>query len=225
MPVTFPAKACFPAISTRPASVQVPRRPTCGFGGGQCAAGARPGQGNGRGLPATTGVAGRGRIRIAVEGAGRSVFPTDERGPSDATLSSATRMRLMRGIPAVRRGVTGRLHPGRCPICGPTIFDARGAWLRDDYLCRRCRSIPRQRALIFVLHQVVPNWPSRTILESSPSGTSVSADRAEVPCLHPFTFLQRRALRVVAGRRPQRRLTQTDPRRRLCRCCSHPGRL
>jgi SAM-dependent methyltransferase len=70
----------------------------------------------------------------------------------------------------MRRAVAGRMHPGRCPICGPTIFDARGAWLRDEYLCRRCGSIPRQRALIFVLQQVMPDWPNRTIFESSPSG-------------------------------------------------------
>ena len=43
-------------------------------------------------------------------------------------------------------------HYGYCPICvAPTRFSARYAWLRDHYLCDRCGSIPRQRALTLVL--------------------------------------------------------------------------
>jgi SAM-dependent methyltransferase len=68
----------------------------------------------------------------------------------------------------------GKAHPGFCPICGLTMFHARGPWLRDEYLCERCKSIPRQRALISILGQVAPDWPERTIFESSPSGPASS---------------------------------------------------
>lgn len=51
----------------------------------------------------------------------------------------------------------------------PSRFIARNAWLRDYYFCERCKSIPRQRALIEVLNFFRPNWRSLQIHESSPS--------------------------------------------------------
>lgn len=61
-------------------------------------------------------------------------------------------------------------HQGYCPICeAPTRFVAEQAWLRDHYLCVKCRSIPRQRALVQVLNLVRPDWKTATIHESSPS--------------------------------------------------------
>jgi hypothetical protein len=58
---------------------------------------------------------------------------------------------------------------GYCPICmGEAKFVARQAWLRDHYFCERCKSIPRQRALVEVLNIFRPNWRSLTIHESSP---------------------------------------------------------
>ena len=83
-------------------------------------------------------------------------------------------MRIRRAAKAAGALVTGKAHPGHCPICGPTVFYARGPWLRDEYLCERCKSIPRQRALIRVLGEVAPNWPERAIFESSPSGPGSS---------------------------------------------------
>jgi SAM-dependent methyltransferase len=50
------------------------------------------------------------------------------------------------------------------------VFDERGPWLRDEYKCFRCGSIPRHRALVYVLGLVVPDWPNLAILESSPGG-------------------------------------------------------
>ncbi len=61
-------------------------------------------------------------------------------------------------------------NDGYCPICmRDTVFVAEGAWLRDHYRCRRCRSIPRQRALVEVLSLFRPNWRALTLHESSPS--------------------------------------------------------
>jgi len=76
----------------------------------------------------------------------------------------------------VRRGV----HFGQCPVCEKkTAYVKRGPWLRDQYHCVRCLSIPRQRALVQVLHDFIPNWKSRSIHESSPSGPTFRKFSAE----------------------------------------------
>jgi SAM-dependent methyltransferase len=75
-----------------------------------------------------------------------------------------------------RRSLLGfhRLHPGYCPICRkPTVFFSRSDWLRDNYHCLRCRSIPRYRALFEALELYFPQWrESLRIHESSPRGAS-----------------------------------------------------
>lgn len=59
---------------------------------------------------------------------------------------------------------------GYCPICRTiTTFIATGEWLRDSYLCPRCHSIPRQRALVHVLESLLPDWRAKTVHESSPT--------------------------------------------------------
>ncbi len=61
-------------------------------------------------------------------------------------------------------------NPGYCCICKkPTTFVAEDLWLRDHYFCRRCRTIPRQRALVEVLAIMRPNWRKLIVHESSPS--------------------------------------------------------
>jgi SAM-dependent methyltransferase len=65
----------------------------------------------------------------------------------------------------------GKVHVGHCPICETqTLFVFRSDWLRDGYICRRCKSIPRWRAIIHVLGQQFPNWRDLVIHESSPGG-------------------------------------------------------
>jgi len=62
-------------------------------------------------------------------------------------------------------------NKGICTICeGATLFIETADWLRDHYLCVRCGSIPRQRALIKVLNERFSGYRSLTIHESSPSG-------------------------------------------------------
>jgi len=69
--------------------------------------------------------------------------------------------------------MSGHSNLGWCPICERrTLFVETGPWLRDQYLCVRCRSIPRWRALIAVLSGQFPNWSDLTIHECSPGGPS-----------------------------------------------------
>jgi SAM-dependent methyltransferase len=73
-------------------------------------------------------------------------------------------------------------HYGHCPICSmPSKFVARQYWLRDHYICERCGSIPRQRALMLMMEDQFPNWPALTIHESSPSGPASDRLRRECP--------------------------------------------
>ncbi|MDH3688218.1 MAG: class I SAM-dependent methyltransferase [Gammaproteobacteria bacterium] len=69
----------------------------------------------------------------------------------------------------MRRG----FNVGVCPICERrTFFYKEGEWLRDQYRCFRCYSIPRWRALMLVLQTEFPDWRKLKIHESSPGGAS-----------------------------------------------------
>ena len=62
---------------------------------------------------------------------------------------------------------------GHCPICEKgTVFLKEGPWLRDQFKCIRCQSIPRARAFITVLEEFFPEWRKLSIHESSPGGSS-----------------------------------------------------
>lgn len=66
-------------------------------------------------------------------------------------------------------------RPGHCPVCDQdTTFDAWGEWLRDQYLCANCGSIPRERALMYAIQNFAPNWRAMRLHESSPSPRGVS---------------------------------------------------
>ena len=59
---------------------------------------------------------------------------------------------------------------GWCACCrSETEFVETGVWLRDQYLCARCGSIPRFRALNLTLDKYFPAWEQASIHESSPS--------------------------------------------------------
>jgi SAM-dependent methyltransferase len=64
----------------------------------------------------------------------------------------------------------GGRHPGLCSICGPTRFQVKGPWLRDEYVCSRCGSIPRMRSLVRVLKREIRAWRTLEILEVAPDG-------------------------------------------------------
>lgn len=69
--------------------------------------------------------------------------------------------------------IKGKTNKGYCPICNKeTYFIKRDSWLRDNYLCARCKSIPRNRALINALNSFYKEWKNLKIHESSPGGVS-----------------------------------------------------
>jgi hypothetical protein len=60
---------------------------------------------------------------------------------------------------------------GYCPICETEVeFLSYGSWHRDQLVCARCGSVPRQRALIYVLGLVRPGWARSRIWELAPAG-------------------------------------------------------
>jgi SAM-dependent methyltransferase len=66
-----------------------------------------------------------------------------------------------------------KINRGYCPICEHSAYFIQFSdWLRDNYKCNSCDSIPRHRALITALNRFVPGWKNFTIHESSPCGPS-----------------------------------------------------
>jgi len=64
---------------------------------------------------------------------------------------------------------------GVCPICEkPVEFVSKNEWLRDHFLCNKCGSIPRERALIHTIKTYYPEFNQLMIHESSPSSRGAS---------------------------------------------------
>lgn len=69
---------------------------------------------------------------------------------------------------------------GFCPICcAKTRFEAHNSWFRDHLICIQCRSIPRERALAYILERDFPNWRELDIHESSPGQRGISVKMAK----------------------------------------------
>lgn len=84
---------------------------------------------------------------------------------------------------AIKSILTGRSNRGTCPICEKrTLFIELDEWLRDYYVCIYCRSIPRNRAIIFVLEKFFPRYRTMKIHESSPCGPA--SDKLRKECLN-----------------------------------------
>ena len=59
---------------------------------------------------------------------------------------------------------------GVCPVCEErTRFAANDPWLRDHFVCVKCMSRPRERALVAVLNMYFPQWREMAVHESSPA--------------------------------------------------------
>jgi hypothetical protein len=79
--------------------------------------------------------------------------------------------------------LTGHFNAGYCIICEKrTLFIEEASWLRENYKCLHCRSIPRWRAVIQVLHTMFPDWRRKRIYESSPGGAA--SDKLRRECAH-----------------------------------------
>lgn len=69
---------------------------------------------------------------------------------------------------------------GYCSTCNQEVsFVAKQTWLRDHFLCTKCGSIPRERALMQVIEQFYPGWRNLTIHETSPGNRGASVRLAQ----------------------------------------------
>jgi hypothetical protein len=139
----------------------------------------------------------RGRpIRVATFRANRLCSPSLSKAVSCVTAgianvrdvavrASTIAKRLFRERGAVLRG---HWHLGHCALCeGATVFLMLGPWLRDEYRCLRCWSIPRQRALAGVLNDTIPGWREARIHEFAPGRNSVEWFQRRCPA---YTYSQ-----------------------------------
>jgi SAM-dependent methyltransferase len=71
-------------------------------------------------------------------------------------------------------------HSGYCHCCrAEATFSIEGPWLRDEYRCLTCGSIPRQRHLQYVLDTYFVGWEQARMHESSPSNGLLSAQSTD----------------------------------------------
>jgi SAM-dependent methyltransferase len=64
---------------------------------------------------------------------------------------------------------------GFCPICEIDVtFFSMEEWFRDFLLCSHCGSIPRERALMYVIKTYYPNYKNLKIHETSPCNRGAS---------------------------------------------------
>ena len=67
-------------------------------------------------------------------------------------------------------------NAGYChTCCSDVTFTAKSSWFRDLYLCDKCGSLPRERALMRVIETFYPAWQSLTVHETSPADRGASA--------------------------------------------------
>lgn len=104
----------------------------------------------------------------------------------DSLLSGArSGKRMIRAtVRAAQRQFTPTVfkNRGHCPCCDrDTWFRATGTYFRNDYRCDTCGSIPRERALMWVIEKYRPNWRELTIHESSPVHRGASVRLAQAP--------------------------------------------
>lgn len=60
-------------------------------------------------------------------------------------------------------------NKGYCQICEKQVnFESKNKWFRDHYLCPFCKSKPRERALLYMLEKIHPEYRNLIIHESSP---------------------------------------------------------
>jgi SAM-dependent methyltransferase len=87
--------------------------------------------------------------------------------------------------------IEGKINKGYCPICdSQTRFIEKDTWLRDFYVCQKCYSTPRQRAIIVVLELFFPEWKNLKIHESSPGGASSTTIEKHGAEYTPTQFFQ-----------------------------------
>lgn len=64
---------------------------------------------------------------------------------------------------------------GYCYTCDKQVeFVSKNTWLRSNYKCNNCGSIPRERALMYCIEKFYPNWKNFSIHETSPANRGAS---------------------------------------------------
>lgn len=64
---------------------------------------------------------------------------------------------------------------GYCPCCDRSVvFVSFDNWLRDNFICTNCKSIPRERALMLTIEKHYPDWKNLKIHETSPGNRGAS---------------------------------------------------
>ncbi|PYJ29340.1 MAG: SAM-dependent methyltransferase [Verrucomicrobia bacterium] len=97
--------------------------------------------------------------------------------------------RKISGTLQALRGKGNHGNHGYCSICEhPVYFEIEGPWLRDQYRCVNCKSIPRWRALMSVVAELYPRWRELKIHESSPGGPLSDKLARECPEYLPSHF-------------------------------------
>lgn len=72
---------------------------------------------------------------------------------------------------------------GWCPCCRrPTTFVEKGPTLRDGFVCELCGSIPRHRAVNYVLDRHFPAWSHLAVHEVAPSNDFVARHAKKFTC-------------------------------------------
>src|ERR1700733_9477854 len=99
----------------------------------------------------------------------RRTWSLQRRGWTFASLSGKRFYGRSNGVNTCGGGSMVLRTTGYCCICeAEATFEADGAWLRDRYVCLRCGTIPRVRALVHILNMVAPEWRNSKMHESSP---------------------------------------------------------
>jgi hypothetical protein len=76
--------------------------------------------------------------------------------------------------------LSGKANLGRCLACDhPTLFVETGPWLAVHYRCVRCHSVPRWRAIIYVLDTKFPDWRNLAMHECGAGGPATRKFRRE----------------------------------------------
>ena len=114
------------------------------------------------------------------------VGPLPRDRPGDCASFTSVRLKEWGAgtIESVRRygrfAIDGKANLGYCLTCDRrTAFIETGPWLANDYLCARCHSMPRWRAMIRVLNTRFPKWRNLQIHECGSSGLATEKIRRE----------------------------------------------
>ena len=89
---------------------------------------------------------------------------------------------------------------GFCPVClEDTVFKSYGNWHRDELICDKCHSNPRERALMHIIGRICPTISALVVHESSPAPRRITEQLKELSLKYiPSQYFQSE-LREIDG--------------------------